>query len=127
MFVLQLDTELTARHELQVEFKKMEGDYEQKVQELCAEKEALRNDKVDKEKENQGLHGEIGQLKQQVLSHIRFTSYGEPCRMEWLVYSAGSTAHWATTPPTIIMLMYCELTRHILLSRSKQGQDFEPR
>ncbi|XP_060759615.1 protein diaphanous homolog 1 [Neoarius graeffei] len=62
----KLDAELTARHELQVEFKKMESDYEQKVQDLSAEKEALGNEKVDKEKENQGLHGEIGQLKEQI-------------------------------------------------------------
>ncbi|MCJ8735748.1 hypothetical protein PDJAM_G00251050 [Pangasius djambal] len=62
----KLDAELTARHELQVEFKKMEGDYEQKVQELSAEKEALGNEKMDKEKENQGLRGEIGQLNKQI-------------------------------------------------------------
>ncbi|MCI4381633.1 hypothetical protein PGIGA_G00254240 [Pangasianodon gigas] len=62
----KLDAELTARHELQVEFKKMEGDYEQKVQELSDEKEALGNEKMNKEKENQGLRGEIGQLKDQI-------------------------------------------------------------
>ncbi|XP_053497037.1 protein diaphanous homolog 1 isoform X3 [Ictalurus furcatus] len=62
----KLDAELTTRHELQVEFKKMEGDYEQKVRELSDEKEALGNEKVDKENENQGLRGEIGQLKDQV-------------------------------------------------------------
>uniref|UniRef100_A0A8B9GXB6 Diaphanous related formin 1 n=1 Tax=Astyanax mexicanus TaxID=7994 RepID=A0A8B9GXB6_ASTMX len=63
-----LDAELTTRHELQVQFKKMEGDYEQKVQELSTDKEALGNEKVEKEKENQALSGEIGQLKEQVLS-----------------------------------------------------------
>ncbi|KAM9496057.1 protein diaphanous homolog 1 isoform 2-T2 [Clarias gariepinus] len=62
----KLDAELTARHELQVEFKKMEGDYEQKVQELSAEKETLRNEKADKEKENHGLSGEISQLKNKI-------------------------------------------------------------
>ncbi|KAF5900628.1 protein diaphanous 1, partial [Clarias magur] len=61
-----LDAELTARHELQVEFKKMEGDYEHKVQELSAEKETLRNEKTDKEKENHGLTGEISQLKNKI-------------------------------------------------------------
>lgn len=61
---------MTARHELQVEFKKMEGDYEQKVQELSAEKETLRNEKADKEKENHGLSGEISQLKNKVLNHV---------------------------------------------------------
>ncbi|XP_049330692.1 protein diaphanous homolog 1 isoform X2 [Astyanax mexicanus] len=62
----KLDAELTTRHELQVQFKKMEGDYEQKVQELSTDKEALGNEKVEKEKENQALSGEIGQLKEQV-------------------------------------------------------------
>ncbi|GAA6092905.1 protein diaphanous homolog 1 isoform X1 [Tachysurus ichikawai] len=62
----KLDAELTARHELQVEFKKMEGDYEQKVQELSAEKEAIGKEKVGKEKENQELCGEISQLKEKV-------------------------------------------------------------
>lgn len=62
---------MTARHELQVELKKMEGDYEQKVQELSAEKETLGNEKVVKEKENQGLHGEISQLKGKVLNQIK--------------------------------------------------------
>lgn len=45
----------------------MEGDYEQKVKDLSAEKEAIGNDKMAKEKENQGLRGEISQLKGQVL------------------------------------------------------------
>lgn len=48
----------------------MEGDYEQKVQELSAEKETLRNEKADKEKENHGLSGEISQLKNKVLNHV---------------------------------------------------------
>lgn len=70
---VQLDTELTTRHELQVEFKKMEGDYEQKVQELSSEKEALRTDNMDKEKENKSLCGEIDQLKEKVSTHITFS------------------------------------------------------
>uniref|UniRef100_A0A665UHX5 Diaphanous related formin 1 n=1 Tax=Echeneis naucrates TaxID=173247 RepID=A0A665UHX5_ECHNA len=37
----KLDAELTARHELQVELKKLEGDYEQKLQDLSREKELL--------------------------------------------------------------------------------------
>ncbi|KAK3558541.1 hypothetical protein QTP86_019009, partial [Hemibagrus guttatus] len=70
----KLDAELTARHELQVEFKKMESDYEQKVQELSSEKEALGNEKVGKEKENQELCGEIGQLKEKYKRHLSTTS-----------------------------------------------------
>lgn len=52
----------------------MEGDYEQKVQELSAEKEAIGKEKVGKEKENQELCGEISQLKEKVLNLIEFTS-----------------------------------------------------
>uniref|UniRef100_A0A671UA95 Diaphanous related formin 1 n=1 Tax=Sparus aurata TaxID=8175 RepID=A0A671UA95_SPAAU len=37
----KLDAELTARHELQVELKKLEGDYEHKLQNLSQEKEQL--------------------------------------------------------------------------------------
>lgn len=44
----------------------MDGDYQQKIQDLSSEKEAIKNEKVDKEKENQVLNGEIGQLKDQV-------------------------------------------------------------
>lgn len=66
LFCVQLDTELTARHELQVELKKMEADYEQKVLELSTEKEKLGKEKNDQEKENQGLQSEISQLKEKV-------------------------------------------------------------
>uniref|UniRef100_A0AAY4DPX9 Diaphanous related formin 1 n=1 Tax=Denticeps clupeoides TaxID=299321 RepID=A0AAY4DPX9_9TELE len=62
----KLDAELTARHELQVELKKMEGDYEQRVQELVSEKDLLCNEKVEKEKENHGLRGEVGLLKEKI-------------------------------------------------------------
>ncbi|XP_066524903.1 protein diaphanous homolog 1 [Hoplias malabaricus] len=62
----KLDTELTTRHELQVQFKKLEGDYEQKVQDLSAEKEVLGNEKTEKDKENQILSGEINELKEKI-------------------------------------------------------------
>lgn len=52
----------------------MESDYEHTVQELSAEKEALGNEKVGKEKENQELCGEIGQLKEKVLN-LKFTDH----------------------------------------------------
>lgn len=52
----------------------MEGDYEQKVQELSAEKETIGIEKVGKEKENQGLRGEIGQLKEKVRYLPKFAS-----------------------------------------------------
>ncbi|XP_016298711.1 protein diaphanous homolog 1 [Sinocyclocheilus anshuiensis] len=62
----KLDAELTARHELQVELKKLEADYEQKVLELSTEKENLGQEKNDQEKENQGLQSEISQLKEKI-------------------------------------------------------------
>ncbi|XP_036403759.1 protein diaphanous homolog 1-like isoform X2 [Megalops cyprinoides] len=62
----KLDAELTARHELQVELRKMEGDYEQKVQELSSEKELLGSQKLEREKENQALLSQITQLKEQI-------------------------------------------------------------
>ncbi|KAI1898607.1 hypothetical protein AGOR_G00074130, partial [Albula goreensis] len=62
----KLNAELTARHELQVELRKMEGDYEQKVQELSAEKDVLGMEKVEREKENQTLLNEVTQLKEKI-------------------------------------------------------------
>uniref|UniRef100_A0A7N8XX72 Diaphanous related formin 1 n=1 Tax=Mastacembelus armatus TaxID=205130 RepID=A0A7N8XX72_9TELE len=62
----KLDAELTARHELQVELKKLEGDYEQKLQDLSQEKEQLATSKQEREKENQGLQQQLSSLKQQV-------------------------------------------------------------
>uniref|UniRef100_I3JBL6 Diaphanous related formin 1 n=1 Tax=Oreochromis niloticus TaxID=8128 RepID=I3JBL6_ORENI len=56
----KLDAELTARHELQVELKKLESDYEQKLQDLSQEKEQLATSKQEREKENQGLQEQLG-------------------------------------------------------------------
>ncbi|KAM9833453.1 protein diaphanous homolog 1 isoform 2-T7 [Syngnathus typhle] len=64
----KLDAELTARHELQVEMKKLEGDYEQKLQELSQEKEQLASSKDEREKENQGLQLQLSTLQQQIES-----------------------------------------------------------
>ncbi|KAJ8282936.1 hypothetical protein COCON_G00054550 [Conger conger] len=62
----KLDAELTTRHELQVEMRKMEGDYEQKVQNLSSEKEVLGKEKVEKEKEAQLLLKDIKRFKEQI-------------------------------------------------------------
>lgn len=62
----KLDAELTARHELQVELKKLEGDYELKLQDLSQEKEQLAVVKQEREKENQGLQTELSSLQQQI-------------------------------------------------------------
>ncbi|KAJ6655472.1 hypothetical protein lerEdw1_005173 [Lerista edwardsae] len=50
----KLDSELTARHELQVEMKKKENDFEQKIQDLLQDKGALETEKqkITLEKEN---------------------------------------------------------------------------
>ncbi|KAM9849700.1 protein diaphanous homolog 1 [Aulostomus maculatus] len=62
----KLDAELMARHELQVELKKLEGDYEQKLQELSQEKEQLASSKQEREQENQGLQQQLNTLQQQM-------------------------------------------------------------
>uniref|UniRef100_A0AAZ3RZX2 Diaphanous related formin 1 n=1 Tax=Oncorhynchus tshawytscha TaxID=74940 RepID=A0AAZ3RZX2_ONCTS len=62
----KLDAELTARHELQVELKKMEGDYEHRVHELAAEKETLGSEKQERETENQSLMEQINTLNEEI-------------------------------------------------------------
>ncbi|XP_024139155.1 protein diaphanous homolog 1 isoform X2 [Oryzias melastigma] len=61
----KLDGEITARHELNVEMKKLESDYEQKLIDLSQEKEQLACAKKDKEKENQSLQKQLGTLEKQ--------------------------------------------------------------
>ncbi|XP_068443664.1 protein diaphanous homolog 1 isoform X2 [Clinocottus analis] len=62
----KLDAELTARHELQVELKKLEGDYEQKLQDMSQEKKQLATTKLEQEKENQGLQQQLTTQQQQI-------------------------------------------------------------
>ncbi|KAM7417652.1 hypothetical protein PAMA_017339 [Pampus argenteus] len=62
----KLDAELTARHELQVELKKLESDYELKLQELSQEKEQLATSKQEQEKQNQELQQELSTLQQKI-------------------------------------------------------------
>uniref|UniRef100_A0A8C7L1T1 Diaphanous related formin 1 n=1 Tax=Oncorhynchus kisutch TaxID=8019 RepID=A0A8C7L1T1_ONCKI len=69
----KLDAELTARHELQVELKKMEGDYEHRVHELAAEKETLGSEKQERETENQSLMEQINTLNEEVHTHTERT------------------------------------------------------
>lgn len=63
--------ELTARQELQVELKKLEGDYEHKLQDLSQEKEQQTSLRLEKEKENQGLQQQLRRLQQQVHTHLQ--------------------------------------------------------
>uniref|UniRef100_A0A8D2D897 Protein diaphanous homolog 1 n=1 Tax=Sciurus vulgaris TaxID=55149 RepID=A0A8D2D897_SCIVU len=62
----KLDSELTARHELQVEMKKMESDFEQKLQDLQGEKDALDSEKQQIATEKQDLEAEVSQLTGEV-------------------------------------------------------------
>nr|XP_015863071.1 protein diaphanous homolog 1 isoform X3 [Peromyscus maniculatus bairdii] len=62
----KLDSELTARHELQVEMKKMENDFEQKLQDLQGEKDALDSEKQQIATEKQDLEAEVSKLTGEV-------------------------------------------------------------
>ncbi|XP_021176823.2 protein diaphanous homolog 1 isoform X2 [Fundulus heteroclitus] len=62
----KLEAELTARHELQVDMKKMEGDYDQKLKDLSQEKEQLASSKLEREKENQSLQEQLSSFQNQV-------------------------------------------------------------
>lgn len=66
---------MTARHELQVELKKLEGDYELKLQDLSQEKEKITSLKLEKEKENQGLQQQMSTLQLQVPAQSVFFKY----------------------------------------------------
>lgn len=63
--------ELTARQELQVELKKLEGDYEHKLQDLSQEKEQQTCLRLEKEKENQGLQQQLRRLQEQVHTRLQ--------------------------------------------------------
>lgn len=49
-----------------MELKKLEGDYEHKLQDLSQEKEKLACVGLEKEKENQGLQQQLRRLQEQV-------------------------------------------------------------
>uniref|UniRef100_A0A8C3XLD3 Diaphanous related formin 1 n=1 Tax=Chelydra serpentina TaxID=8475 RepID=A0A8C3XLD3_CHESE len=63
----KLDSELTARHELQVEMKKMESDFEQKLLDLDAEKQFLDKEKQQITLEKQSLESEVSKKNNQVV------------------------------------------------------------
>ncbi|XP_030427814.1 protein diaphanous homolog 1 isoform X4 [Gopherus evgoodei] len=62
----KLDSELTARHELQVEMKKMESDFEQKLLDLDTEKQFLDKEKQQITLEKQSLEDEISKKNNQI-------------------------------------------------------------
>uniref|UniRef100_A0A452U8U9 Protein diaphanous homolog 1 n=1 Tax=Ursus maritimus TaxID=29073 RepID=A0A452U8U9_URSMA len=97
----KLDSELTARHELQVEMKKMESDFEQKLQDLQGEKDALDSEKQQIATEKQGLEAEVSQLTGEV---AKLSKELEDAKKEMASLSAAVTAvatpSSATVPPT---------------------------
>ncbi|XP_036169773.1 protein diaphanous homolog 1 isoform X1 [Myotis myotis] len=96
----KLDVELTARHELQVEMKKMESDFEQKLQDLQGEKDALGSEKQQIATEKQDLEAEVSQLTGQV---AKLSKELEDAKKEMASLSAAVTAvappSSATVPP----------------------------
>uniref|UniRef100_A0A8C4MIY4 Protein diaphanous homolog 1 n=1 Tax=Equus asinus asinus TaxID=83772 RepID=A0A8C4MIY4_EQUAS len=90
----KLDSELTARHELQVEMKKMESDFEQKLQDLQGEKDALDSEKQQITTEKQGLEAEVSQLTGEV---AKLSKELEDAKKEMASISAAVTA---VAPPS---------------------------
>ncbi|NXA39766.1 DIAP1 protein, partial [Eudromia elegans] len=62
----KLNSELTARQELQVEMKKMEGDFEQKLLEECRKKQNLDAEKQQVTVEKQELESQVSRLTEEV-------------------------------------------------------------
>ncbi|XP_073477055.1 protein diaphanous homolog 1-like isoform X2 [Aquarana catesbeiana] len=62
----KLDLELTSRHELQVEMRAKESEYEQKLTELQGEKQAIDSEKQEVLTEKQKLEAELAQLSEKI-------------------------------------------------------------
>ncbi|XP_059950412.1 protein diaphanous homolog 1 [Mesoplodon densirostris] len=90
----KLDSELTARHELQVEMKKMESDFEQQLQDLQGEKDALDSEKEKVATEKQNLEAEVSQLTGEV---AKLSKELEDAKKE---VASLSTAVTAAVPPS---------------------------
>uniref|UniRef100_K9IQ00 Protein diaphanous homolog 1 n=1 Tax=Desmodus rotundus TaxID=9430 RepID=K9IQ00_DESRO len=85
----KLDLELTARHELQVEMKKMESDFEQKLQDLQGEKDVLDSEKQHIATEKQSLEAEVSQLTGEV---AKLSKELEDAKKEMASLSAAAAA-----------------------------------
>uniref|UniRef100_A0AC11DQ27 Diaphanous related formin 1 n=1 Tax=Ovis aries TaxID=9940 RepID=A0AC11DQ27_SHEEP len=90
----KLDSELTARHELQVEMKKMESDFEQKLQDIQGEKDSLDSEKQKIATEKQDLEAEVSQLTGEV---AKLSKELEDAKKEVASLSAAVTA---VAPPS---------------------------
>uniref|UniRef100_A0A8B9YNY7 Diaphanous related formin 1 n=1 Tax=Bos mutus grunniens TaxID=30521 RepID=A0A8B9YNY7_BOSMU len=93
----KLDSELTARHELQVEMKKMESDFEQKLQDIQGEKDALDSEKQKIATEKQDLEAEVSQLTGEV---AKLSKELEDAKKEVASLSAAVTA---VAPPSSVL------------------------
>ncbi|XP_005380788.1 PREDICTED: protein diaphanous homolog 1 isoform X1 [Chinchilla lanigera] len=91
----KLDSELTARHELQVEMKKMESDFEQKLKNLQGEKDALDSEKQQIAIEKQDLETEMSQLTGEV---AKLSKELEDAKKEIASLSAAAVAIAPSVP-----------------------------
>ncbi|XP_042547873.1 protein diaphanous homolog 1 isoform X2 [Dipodomys spectabilis] len=92
----KLDSELTARHELQVEMKKMENDFEQKLQNLQGEKDALDSEKQQITTEKHNLETELSQLTGEV---AKLSKELEDAKKEVASLSAAAVAVAPSSAP----------------------------
>ncbi|XP_050819408.1 protein diaphanous homolog 1 [Gopherus flavomarginatus] len=92
----KLDSELTARHELQVEMKKMESDFEQKLLDLDAEKQFLDKEKQQITLEKLSLEDEISKKNNQI---TKLSKELEDTKME--IATISSKAASALPPPPL--------------------------
>ncbi|XP_007519043.1 protein diaphanous homolog 1 isoform X2 [Erinaceus europaeus] len=95
----KLDSELTSRHELQVEMKKMESDFEQKLQGLQGEKDALDSEKQQITTEKQNLEAEVSQLTGEV---AKLSKELEDAKKEVASLSAAAAAVPAAAPAPVL-------------------------
>ncbi|XP_029797948.1 protein diaphanous homolog 1 isoform X1 [Suricata suricatta] len=96
----KLDSELTARHELQVEMKKMENDFEQKLQDLQGEKNALDSEKQQIATEKQDLEAEVSQLTGEVAKLSKELEDAKKEVASLSAAAAAAAAAAAVVPPS---------------------------
>ncbi|MEE6478668.1 hypothetical protein FKM82_011937 [Ascaphus truei] len=92
----KLDSELSARHELQVEMKTKESDFEQKLTLLQGEKQVLDSEKKEIVTEKQKLETEVTQLADEV---NKLSKELEDTKKEMAFISTSSISTSAPHPP----------------------------
>ncbi|XP_065410881.1 protein diaphanous homolog 1 isoform X2 [Chrysemys picta bellii] len=92
----KLDSELTARQELQVEMKKMESDFEKKLLDLDAEKQFLDKEKQQITLEKQSLEDEVSKNSKQI---VELSKELEDTKRE--IAAISSKAASAQPPPPL--------------------------